>query len=163
MPDPESSVAISLRLMKALGLARQGKLDSAQQLLAPADALPESAIEIHALAALVTHGGDYERALRLWRLLLQKDPSHAEARRMISMIELWISRPAWYRYVPGAALTLAILALCALLFWAVQTSEPPAKAPAITPPPRSTPATVAPVPLAPITPVKTAPAKNQRR
>lgn len=165
MPDSESSVAISLRLLKALGLARHGKLDSAQQLLAPADVLPESAIEIHALAALVTHGGDYERALRLWRLLLQKDPGHTEARRMISMIELWTSRPSWYRYVPGAAAALATLALCALVFWAVQTSGPPAKTTPVTSPPRATPVTVAPapVPIAPIAPIKTPPAKNQRR
>lgn len=162
MSDSGSSVSISLRLLKSLGLARQGKLDSAQQLLAPADTLPESAIEIHALAALVTHGGDYERALRLWRLLLQKDPSHAEARRMIPLIELWLSRPAWFRYLPTALVTLAVVAVVALFLWAVQTPVTPAKSP---PAPRSTPVTVAPTPapVAPLVPIKTAPGKNQRR
>lgn len=147
--------------MKALGLARQGKLDSAQQLLAPADHLPESAIELHALAALVTHGGDYERALRLWRLLLQKDPGHAEARRMIPMIELWLSRPDWFRYLPGAAMVAGILAVGAVFYWAIQPPEPPIKST----PPRTAPAAVAPAP-APSTPLpalKTAPAKSQRR
>jgi hypothetical protein len=162
MPDlPESSISTSLRLAKALGLARQGKLKPAQLLLAPENGVPANATELHALAALVTHEGDYERALRLWRLLLQRQPDHPEARRMIPMIELWVSRPGWHRFVPVGAAVVGVL-LCALLLWAfgVFSSPPPPAKPASVPPPaRVTPPAPAPAPIAPIKPP---PSKVQR-
>ena len=72
------SIATCLRLSKALGMARHNKLREAQQLLAAEGTLPESVLELHALAALATGEGDYARAQRLWRLLLQREPGHAE-------------------------------------------------------------------------------------
>lgn len=125
------SIATCLRLSKSLGLARQGRLREAQQLLAAEGTLPESSLELHALAALATGDGDYSRALRLWRLLLQREPGHAEAKRMIDSIELWLSRPAWCSYLP-IGLVVASVGLLIILFFAVFGGEPP-------PPPQSRP------------------------
>jgi hypothetical protein len=167
MADPaDSAISSSLRLTKALGLARQGKLKSAQQLLAPNDAVPANTLELHALAALVTHEGDYARALRFWQLLLEREPGHPEARRMIPMIELWQSRPAWQRYVPLGLGTLAVVILGVVVLWAVNTFSAPSPvkpvgssqaAPVITPAPSPVqPATPAPAPI------RIAPSKNQK-
>jgi anti-sigma-K factor RskA len=124
------SIATTLRLSKALGLARQGRLREAQQLLAAEGTLPESIIELNALAALATSEGDYSRAQRLWRLLLQREPGHAEAKRMIDSIELWLSRPSWCRFIP-AAVTVAVLAVVfAFIVWAMGDDAPPPRAPA---------------------------------
>lgn len=171
MSDPaESTISTSLRLTKALGLARQGKLKAAELLLAPEGATPGNTTELHALAALVTHEGDYPRALRLWRSLLQRQPDHPEARRMIPMIELWQSRPAWHRFVPLGAGTAATILLCAILFWAfggAGSSSTPAVKPATAPAPA--PAQIAPVTPSPapapikIAPFKTPTPKSQRR
>lgn len=165
---PHSAVSTSLRLTKALGLARQGKFQSALQLLAPGDTLPANPVELHALAALVTHQGDYERALRLWRLLLQREPSHPEARRMIPMIELWVNRPAWHRFVPLGAGVLASVILGVAVLWmlGVFNSAAPTKPPA-TPPvsaaaPAATPAPARPVTPSPApAPIRVAPPKKQ--
>jgi hypothetical protein len=132
-PIPDS-ITISLRLSRALGFARTGKLREAQQLLASAGTLPESAVELHALAALATGEGDFSRALRLWRLLLQREPGHAEAKRMIDVIELWLSRPSWYRFIPFSIAAL-VVALALVIF--LKPGTPPAAAPQ-PPPARST-------------------------
>ena len=113
--SPESSIATSLRLMKAMSLARQGKDREAQAMLTADGKLPESPAELHALAALVTREGDYSRALRLWQLLLKREPDHREAQRMIASIELWLSRPPWVPLVPiGGAVLLAMILIFAL-------------------------------------------------
>lgn len=118
------SIATCLRLGKSLGLARQGRLREAQQLLAAEGTLPDSSLELHALASLATGDGDYARAQRLWRLLLQREPGHAEAKRMIDAIELWITRPAWMNYLPiGAALASVMLVLGVIAF-AMTGKEP---------------------------------------
>lgn len=120
----EAPISASLRLMKALSLARHGKLRAAQTILAAAGTLPDNAVELHALAALVTSEGDYPRALRLWRLLLQREPAHAEARRMIASIELWLSRPPWFRFIPAGAAVLLIVVLVSILALAVGGPSP---------------------------------------
>lgn len=171
MPEaPESAISTSLRLTKALGLARQGKFQPAEQLLAPGQAIPASTIELHALAALVTHQGDYERALALWRMLLQRQPDHPEARRMIPMIELWVNRPAWHRFVPlgaGVAVSAVLFTVVLWLFGAFSSPAapkpvaPPATAagsPTVTPAPAKPP-TTAPAPAP--TPIRVTPAKKQ--
>ena len=101
--------------MKALSLARRGKTRAAQSVLAADGRLPEDPVELHALAALVTSEGDYPRAVRLWRMLLDREPGHREAQRMIAAIELWLSRPPWVRYVPiGAAVLLVVILILAI-------------------------------------------------
>ncbi|MFT3784380.1 MAG: hypothetical protein QM790_20410 [Nibricoccus sp.] len=121
----QEPIAISLRLSKALGLARQNRLREAQQLLAAEGTLPENALELHALAALATGDGDYSRALRLWRLLLQREPGHAEAKRMIDTIELWFSRPAWFSYLPiGLGISLATVFFL-VIAWVLSGDAPP--------------------------------------
>jgi negative regulator of sigma E activity len=123
--SPESPIATSLRLIKALGLARQGKGRAAQALLGADGELPESAVELQALAALVTGEGDYSRALELWQLLLKREPGNREAQRMIASIELWLSRPPWIRYVPvGAAVLAVMIAVLVLAILAGGPSRP---------------------------------------
>jgi hypothetical protein len=161
----ESTLATSLRLTKALSLARQGKLKPAQLLLAPENGVPPtSTTELHALAALVTHEGDYPRALRLWRLLQQRQPDHPEARRMIPMIEVWMSRPSWYRFMPWIAATAGV-GVCVLLLWVFGAfrSQPAAPKPIYyAPPARVTPAPTPAPASVPITPIRPPPVKNQR-
>ena len=143
MALPDSAIATSLRLMKALGLARQGKMKSAQQVLAPNDVPPTNGVELHALAALATHEGNYDRALQLWRLLLQQQPNHPEARRMIPMIEWWVNRPSWHRYVPLSLIVLGVIIVGMFAIWAM--SSPPPRPPVkVTPTP-----VVAPTPASP--------------
>jgi len=120
----------SLRLLKALNLAKRGKMRAAQALLAAEGSVPENLVELHALAALVTSEGDYPRALRLWQLLLDREPRHAEARRMIASIELWLSRPLWVRYIPAGA--AALLVVIGVVIAALSADSPPQPAP---PPP----------------------------
>jgi len=131
-------IATTLRLSKALGLARQGKLREAQQMLAAEGTLPENALELHALAALATGEGDYTRALRLWRLLLQREPGHAEAKRMIDSIELWLSRPSWFQFIPIGAALLTLGVVLAFVAWAMSGDQPvpvrPAERPIISAP-----------------------------
>ena len=113
--SPEASIATSLRLMKALSLARRGKIRAAQAVLGADGTLPANPVELHALAALVTSEGDYPRALRLWQVLLDREPGHREAQRMIASIELWLSRPPWVRYVPiGSAVLLVVIIILVL-------------------------------------------------
>ena len=113
--SPEAAISTTLRLLKALRLARRGKMRAAQALLGAEGTLPENPVELHALAALVTSEGDYPRALRLWQVLLKRDPGHREAQRMIASIELWLSRPPWVRYLPiGAAVLLVMIVILVL-------------------------------------------------
>ena len=107
--SPEAPILSCLRLMKALELARRGRMRAAQALLAAEETAPENLVELHALAALVTSEGDFPRALRLWQMLLERDPRNTEAKRMIASIELWVSRPPWVRYVPAGAVALVVL------------------------------------------------------
>lgn len=121
------SIATCLRLGKSLGLARQGRLREAQQLLAAEGTLPDSSLELHALASLATGDGDYARAQRLWRLLLQREPGHAEAKRMIDAIELWTTRPVWMNYLPiGVTLAGVMLVLGIAAWMMTDTTEPTA-------------------------------------
>jgi predicted Zn-dependent protease len=115
-PDP---IGASLKLAKALALARRGQLEAAQALLTESGGSPEDPIELHALAALVTSAGDFPRALALWRQLLQRDPRHAEALRMIDAIELWESRPPWYRFIPAGVAALGIVLLVIVVLYAL--------------------------------------------
>ena len=144
----EAPISASLRLIKALRLARAGKLRAAQTILAAEGTLPENPVELHALAALVTSEGDYPRALRLWRLLRQREPGHAEARRMIASIELWLSRPAWFRFIPAGVFVLLMVILVSILVMASSGPSPTAK-PAAVPARASTlrPAAASPAPL----------------
>jgi hypothetical protein len=120
MPEsPPDSIGTSLNLAKALALARSGQMKAAQALLTPSGGSPGDPIELHALAALVTSAGDFPRALALWRQLLQQDPRHAEARRMIDAIELWESRPPWYRFIPAGAVTLGLVLAVIIFLYAL--------------------------------------------
>jgi hypothetical protein len=121
---PEAPILSCLRLLKALNLSRHGKMRAAQALLAAEETMPQNLVELHALAALVTSEGDYPRALRLWRLLLDREPRHPEAGRMIASIELWISRPPWVRYVPAGALALVLAIVGAVIVFS-DGSPPP--------------------------------------
>ena len=118
------SIATTLRLSKALALARQGKLREAQQLFAAEGTLPESSLELHALAALATSEGDYTRAQRLWRLLLQREPGHAEAKRMIDSIELWLSRPAWFQFIPTGLVVTGLGLAIVFIVWMMGGDTP---------------------------------------
>jgi hypothetical protein len=129
----ETPILTSLRLLKASNLARQGKMRAAQAVLAAEGTVPENPVEHHALAALVTSEGNYRRALRLWQQLLQRDPRHAEARRMIAAIELWLSRPPWVRFVPAGAAVMFLLLVAAVVALAGGSPPPPVKA--VPPPP----------------------------
>lgn len=124
------SIATTLRLSKALGLARQGRMREAQQMLAADGTLPESPLELHALAALATGDGDYGRAQRLWRLLLQREPGHAEAKRMIDAIELWTTRPDWCQYLPIGGVVFGLGMVFVFLAWTMGGEPPPAPKPA---------------------------------
>lgn len=108
-------------MAKAMGLARSGKVREAQSLIAGDRTIPDHPLALQALAALVTSEGDYVRALKLWELLLQRDPHHPEARRMIGAIELWLGRPPWMRYWVLGATTLCAL-LVAAAFWALASA-----------------------------------------
>ena len=143
--DKPSSTAIaaSLRLSKALSLAQNGQLAAAQRLLSPQGDLPVNNTELQALASLVTTAGDYERALDLWRQLLQRQPQHAEARRMIAAIEVWLARPSWVAYVPWAC--GGVVALGVLVLVLVLSSGAPAPKPAATPVSKPVPTTTTPV------------------
>jgi hypothetical protein len=116
---PTDSVRTSLNLAKALALARSGQMKAAQALLTTSDGPPEDPVELHALAALVTSAGDFPRALTLWRQLLQRDPRHAEARRMIAAIELWQIRPPWYQFIPIGVASLGVALLVIVLLYAM--------------------------------------------
>ncbi|HEU5081036.1 MAG TPA: hypothetical protein VFT72_17620 [Opitutaceae bacterium] len=128
------SISVSLRMSKAMALARAGRLSEAQKVVADERTIPDDMLALHALAALVTSEGDYLRALKLWELVLQRDPAHAEAKRMIAAIELWIMRPSWYRYLPwlGAAAALLVIALVFVVATGGPARSLPADKPAIT-------------------------------
>jgi cytochrome c-type biogenesis protein CcmH/NrfG len=117
--SPTDSVRTTLNLAKALALARSGQMKAAQALLTASGGSPEDPVELHALAALVTSAGDFPRALTLWRQLLQREPRHAEARRMIAAIELWQIRPPWYRFIPAVAASLGVVLLVIVLLYAL--------------------------------------------
>lgn len=121
---PEAPILSCLRLLKALHLSRRGKMRAAQALLAAEETTPQNLIELHALAALVTSEGDFPRALRLWRLLLEREPRHVEARRMIDSIELWLSRPPWVRYVPAGAVGLGLAVVVMVVVFSLSGSPP---------------------------------------
>jgi hypothetical protein len=161
-----SSVApilTSLRLQKALSLARRGKLRAAQAFLGAEGTVPENPVELHALAALVTSEGDHPRALRLWRALLEREPGNAEAKRMIASIELWLSRPPWVRFVPAGAVALIVVIAVAAL--ALSGGSPSRKTRAATPPPAppSSVSPAAPRPASPPPQTLTVPGKSKRR
>ena len=158
----EAPISASLRLIKALRLARAGKLRAAQTILAAEGTLPENPVELHALAALVTSEGDYPRALRLWRLLLQREPGHTEARRMIASIELWLSRPAWFRFIPAGIFVLLMVILVSILVMASNGPSPTAK-PAAVPARASTLRPAAASPAPPTRPKVTVPEPKKGR
>ncbi|MBI5382212.1 MAG: hypothetical protein HZA31_09965 [Opitutae bacterium] len=123
------AIGTALRLAKAHDLVRRGHHKAARALVAPDGRPPENDTELHALAAIATHAGDYTEALSLWQLLRQRQPRHPEAARMIAAIECWQTRPSWYRYVPASAAALAGLLLCVILY--VSLSSTPTRPAAI--------------------------------
>ena len=116
---PTDSIGTTLNLAKAFALARSGQMKAAQAVLTTSGGTPDDPIELHALAALVTSAGDFSRALTLWRQLLQREPRHAEARRMITAIERWQIRPSWYGFIPMGAATLGVVLLVIVLLYAL--------------------------------------------
>jgi hypothetical protein len=117
--SPTDSIGTTLNLAKALALARSGRMKAAQAVLTVSGGTPDDPIELHALAALVTSAGDFSRALTLWRQLLQREPRHVEARRMIAAIELWQMRPSWYGFIPVGVATLGVVLLVIVLLYAL--------------------------------------------
>jgi len=110
------SLETTLRLVQALGYARRGRLREAQAVIAPGGTPPADPLSLQALAALTTGAGDLRMALPLWRLLLERDPGHVEARRMIAAIELWQARPPWMRWLwPMVGGVLGVVLLVVLL------------------------------------------------
>lgn len=115
----ESSIElldITLRLQQALNLARRGRLREAMAVVAPGGVPPDDLLSLQAMAALATFGGDYRTALPLWKLILVREPSHADAARMVRVIELWQARPQWMKWfwwfvgsVFGAVLLVVLL------------------------------------------------------
>jgi hypothetical protein len=133
-PASSSSISASLQMARALALARKGKFQEAEATLVPDKNQSPEPVLLHAQAALVTSAGDYSRALQLWKSLLESEPRHAEAKRMIASIELWLSRPSWMRFVPLAGLLAGALILFLGLLWALSDSSPnPAAKRPITP------------------------------
>ena len=100
------SLETTLRLLQAQQLARRGKLREAMAVVTPGGLPPTDPALLQALAALATGAGDYRTALPLWRLLLEREPGHAYARRMVAAIELWQARPAWMPWLWPVAATL---------------------------------------------------------
>ncbi len=121
--SPDGSIALSLRLIKVNEFARHGRLKEAKALLAPNGVPPENPIELETFAGLVTREGDYPRALRLWQTLLQRDPRHAEARRMIDALEVWMARPPWFQFLPVGA-GAALLLLVVVAWWTFSGKRP---------------------------------------
>jgi hypothetical protein len=142
--SPTDSIGTTLNLAKALALARSGQMKAAQAVLTTSGGPPEDPIELHALAALVTSAGDFPRALALWRQLLQREPRHAEARRMIDAIELWEIRPPWYRFIPAGAAAVGVALVVVVLMVALSSPTPAPKpdSPVVSSPVSYTPAPV---------------------
>ncbi len=115
------SIALHLQLSRALAYAQRRQWTEAERVLSDR-AVPEHPLTLEALAAVVTSEGDYERALRLWERLLQFDPNHIQARRMIAAIELWLTRPSWAGYVPYG-LGAAVIGILVMVF-SIFFSEP---------------------------------------
>ena len=106
----------TLRLQQALNLARRGRLREAMAVVAPGGVPPDDLLSLQAMAALLTSAGDYRTALPLWQLILMREPSHADAARMVRAIELWRARPQWMQWiwwivgsVVGAVLLVVLL------------------------------------------------------
>ncbi len=116
MAEPEiESLETALRLLQAQQLARRGRLREAMGVLAPGGVPPADNVNLQAYAALATGAGDYRTALPLWRALLERDPGHREARRMIAGIELWQRRPVWMKWFWPALACIGGLVLVAVL------------------------------------------------
>lgn len=113
------SLETTLRLLQAQQLARRGRLREAMAVLAPGGIPTGDPLTLHALAALATGAGDYRTALPLWRTLLEREPEHREARRMIHAIELWLARPPWIRWVWPAVITVVAAVLVVVLLQVV--------------------------------------------
>ena len=118
----ESSIGpleTSLRLLQAQQLAGRGGLREAMAVVALGGLPPAEPELLHALAALATGAGDYRMALPLWRLLVERDPENAYARRMVAAIELWQARPPWMQWFWPAAITAGVAALAGVLLWLI--------------------------------------------
>jgi hypothetical protein len=112
-----ASILASLRLSKAMALARRGKWRDAEVAITDGNTEMTDPVALHAVAALVTSEGDYVRALKLWEQLQRIDPSNEEARRMVPAIELWLSRPGWAPYFPYIAGTVVAVFLGLFLYF----------------------------------------------
>lgn len=130
------AIVVSLQVAKAMSLARQGKVQEAEALLAVGETPPTEPLSLEVLAVIVTARGDYARGLSLWQQLLRLNPQHAEAKRMVACIELWLSRPSWARYVPAVLATLIALAIIGLFLALTWEPTPPPKPRAPTSPAR---------------------------
>lgn len=144
-----ATIGLSLHLARALDLARRGEYRAAQRALSANGEPPENVTALHAYAAVITATGDYTRALHFWRLLQARDSRHPEARRMIAAIELWQSRPSWYRFIPAGAAAALVLIL-AVVAWS--TLSAPASKPK--PAPAPAPTRYAAPSVAPVSPVR---------
>lgn len=127
-----ATIGLSLNLAHALDLARRGEYRAAQRALSANGEPPDNATALHAYAAVITATGDYPRALHFWRLLQTRDPRHPEAGRMIAAIELWQSRPPWYRFIPAGA-AAALVLIVAIVGWSALSSPTPKPKPAPAP------------------------------
>lgn len=148
-----AAITDTLRILRARELADRGRLREAEAGLAGADSPSANPALLHTLAVIVTRQGDYTRARRLWRQLVQSRPADPEIEGMIEAIEIWQQRPAWVGYLPPAAAAL-LLGLLTLLLWPRADRDPHDQArPA---------AVVQPVATVPVTPVVTTPASPVR-
>lgn len=141
------SISLSLRMARAQRFAQAGRWREAEAELSPDGGMPADELALHAWAVVVTQSGDFPRALHLWRQLLQRDPGHDEALRMVDAIVLWQSRPSWYAYIPHLSVAALVALLLPLGFWLLSPATP-----ASTSPSASKPAYAAPSQSAPLAP-----------
>jgi len=132
------SSAPELDFLTAWNLVASGNLDEAEQLLRKNGELPLSLSALDLLARIAVQRGQFDHAGRLWKAVLEKDPTHGAAKAAIERLgSHWIAvalikRAAFLASFAGI-LCLSVFGLFALFNGGQQSQLGPASPSALSP------------------------------
>lgn len=128
-PRADNSAATSiLDFLAAQNLAANGSLDEAEHLLRKSDEQPPSIAALDLLARIAIQKGQMEQAGKIWKIVLERDPSNEAAKAAIKRLgSPWIAIALVKRFAYLASiavvLCLSIIGLITL-FNVVQKPQP---------------------------------------
>jgi flagellar motor protein MotB len=124
-PDTDNSVSDpAIDYLMAWNFVASGNLDEAEHLLKKSGELPSSPTALDLLARIAVQKGQFEKAAKLWKVVLEKDPTNEAAKAAIEKLDSpWLTVALIKRAAVLASVTI-LLCLSVIGLYFLLKSEP---------------------------------------